>query len=290
MKDKQTVYDVITSRIIQALESDTIPWRQPWKGGAKFGPRNLITEYPYRGINQIMTGCQPYADQRWVTFNQLRKIPGAMVNKGEKATPIVFWMIKDTKDEKTGEKKKIFAARYYNVFNVAQCNLPEEFLQIEKVDDFDPISEAEKVISSYKNAPTLRDGYSHACYIPSVDAIEMPYRGSFKEPERFYATLFHEMTHSTGHASRLNREGITERHYFGDELYSKEELVAEMGAAMLCGVSGIDNSILPHSAAYIRSWLNALKNDSKLVIQAAARAQKACDFILGKTFSQESEE
>ena len=115
----------------------------------------------------------------------------------------------------------------------------------------------------------------------------MPEKETFDGPEEYYSTLFHEFTHSTGHKARLNRPGITETHYFGDEIYSKEELIAEMGAAMLSGVVGIENKTIKNSASYIQSWLGKLKEDKKLVVHAAAAAQKAADFILGKPSKSE---
>jgi antirestriction protein ArdC len=127
-------------------------------------------------------------------------------------------------------------------------------------------------------------------YQPSTDSIRMPERESFDGAAKYYSTLFHEFTHSTGHESRLNRPGIVETHFFGDDVYSKEELVAEMGAAMLCGIVGIENKTIKNSAAYIQAWLSKLRDDKKLVVHAAAAAQKAADFILGRKQQPEEQD
>src|SRR5262249_22501170 len=148
---------------------------------------------------------------------------------------------------------------------------------------FQPIKEAEEVAARYQEQIEVIHGGSRAYYQPSNDWIRMPEKETFDGPEEDYSTLLHEFTHSTGHKSRLNRPGITETHYFGDEIYSKEELIAEMGAAMLSGVVGIENKTIENktiknSASYIQSWLGKLKDDKKLVVHAAAAAQKATDF------------
>lgn len=291
MREKTTVYDVITNRIIQELETGVVPWRKTWNGKQSGMPKNLISERPYRGINVLLTWGQGYQDQRWVTFNQLQKIPGGKVIKGERSTPILFWSVKEVEDKETKEKKDIFSARYYNVFNVEQCELPPEFLDRPELPKVEPIEAGESIVKGYQNPPTILESPGgRAFYRSSTDMVKMPARAQFDKIEEFYATLFHELTHSTGHKSRLNRDGFYESHSFGDENYSKEELVAEMGAAMLCAHSGIENVTLKNSASYIQSWLNVLKADSKAVIHAASKAQKAVDHILGKTFKEEGGE
>ena len=150
---------------------------------------------------------------------------------------------------------------------------------------FQPIEEAEQVATKYQGQIEVIHGGSRAYYQPSNDWIRMPEKETFDDAEEYYSTLFHEFTHSTGHKTRLNRPGITEAHYFGDEIYSKEELIAEMGAAMLSGVVGIENKTIKNSASYIQSWLGKLKEDRKLVVHAAAAAQRAADFILGKPYA-----
>jgi antirestriction protein ArdC len=138
--------------------------------------------------------------------------------------------------------------------------------------------------------PAIKTGLDRAFYSPAGDFVGMPAAEQFRTSEDFYSVLFHELTHSTGHQSRLNRKGVTgtegEWSAFGSTPYAKEELVAEMGAAFLCGQVGIVERTLDNSAAYVASWLQRLKDDRKLVVHAAAQAQKAADFILGRTFEE----
>jgi antirestriction protein ArdC len=164
------------------------------------------------------------------------------------------------------------------VFNFDQVSGIEK-PALEPLPPFTPIAEAEAIATRYQEQIEVMHGGARAYYQPSTDSIRMPEREAFEEPSAYYSTLFHEFTHSTGHKSRLNRPGITETHFFGDEIYSKEELVAEMGAAMLCGIVGIENKT-KNSASYVQSWLGKLRNDKKLVVHAAAAAQNAADFIL----------
>ena len=170
--------------------------------------------------------------------------------------------------------------RYYRVFNLDQVTGIKK-PSLENLPTFQPIKEAEQVATKYQEQIEVMQAGSKAFYQPSNDWIRIPEKETFDGPEAYYSTLFHEFTHSTGHKT-LNRPGITEAHYFGDEIYSKEELIAEMGAAMLSGVVGIENRTIKNSASYIQSWLGKLKEDKKLVVHAAAAAQKAADFILGK--------
>ncbi|WP_260287796.1 zincin-like metallopeptidase domain-containing protein [Peribacillus aracenensis] len=148
----------------------------------------------------------------------------------------------------------------------------------------DPIKEAEKVKGNYFNVPSFNFNSGGAWYRPFEDHINVPPKEDFEDINEYYSTLFHEMIHSTGHQDRLNREGITKHNRFGSKLYSKEELVAELGASMLCGVTGIDNETIDNSASYIDSWLQALKNDKTLIIKASQQAQKASDHIQGSAF------
>ena len=157
--------------------------------------------------------------------------------------------------------------------------------------EHDPIQKAEDIFKGYINCPDYTFKSGKAVYYPLLDKINCPPITDFKIAEEYYSTLFHEMCHSTGHKSRLARAGVTTQGVaFGDEVYSKEELVAEMGSTMLCGVAGIDNSIIENSASYIDSWLRALKKDNRLILQAAAQAQKAADYILGEKREEPTEE
>ena len=280
MKPKQTAIERVTNSIIEKLESGTVPWSRPWKGGASGMPANLVSKKPYRGFNVFALGLQGYGSRFWGTYKQLSE-QGAQVSKGEKSTPIVFWKFnKEEKGEDGSITRNGFGfIRYYNVFNLEQTDgyEPEE----SKPSEWDPIEGAEKVVKEYELGPKIRTGEDRAYYVPARDFINMPEKHLFHTAEGYYATLFHEMGHSTGHENRLNRKTLTDLCPFGSTNYSKEELVAELSAAMLCGFTGIENSVIDNSAAYIAGWLKKLRDDRRLIISAAAQAQKAVDHILG---------
>lgn len=279
-------YEVVTERIVKMLESGTIPWKKSWSEGAGLGDhQNLISQHQYRGINAMVTSAQGYAEPYWLTFKQAAD-HGGTIRKGEKGTPIVYWQF-GTKENSDGEEKRFALARYSTVFNIAQVDGMDSVKALiekkrkQKRIDFSPIAECEKIVASYKGKPAIQHLEQRAYYRPAFDVVNMPVKDSFTSVEEYYAVLFHELAHSTGHQSRLGREGITEKNYFGSHKYSKEELVAEMGAAFLCAKAGINAATEENSAAYIQSWLKVLKNDSKLLMQAASAAQKAADLIQG---------
>ncbi|MEW9673935.1 ArdC family protein [Ammoniphilus sp. 3BR4] len=271
------VYEMVTTKIIQLLEQGVIPWRRPWttRGAAV----NWVTQKPYRGINTMLLDPGEYA-----TFNQIKEV-GGTVKKGAKSHLVVFWKWIEVENEETEEREKVPFLRYYNVFEInTQCEGLKSKQKIEAF-DHDPISEAEKIKEGYRDCPKMFYKPGQAYYVPSLDVIQIPPLEDYKNSAEYYSTMFHEMVHSTGHYNRLNRPGIEKAVAFGSETYSKEELVAEIGAAMLCSVAGIDNSTIENSVAYIGSWLRKLKDDKKLIVQAAAQAQKAADYILGIDFS-----
>jgi antirestriction protein ArdC len=284
-----SVYDLITARVVSLLEAGVAPWRKPW-GGARLWPRNLVSGHHYRGINVFLLACSGYSSPFWLTYKQAQAM-GGHVRKGEKASPIVFWTKLQKADRETGETIELPLLRYYSGFNVAQCEgLPENRIPtLGPVSErpFSPIGECERVVNGMPSAPTIRHGFDHACYVPSLDEVRLPNRGQFDSPESYYTTAFHELGHSTGHASRLNRKGIADVAAFGGDTYSREELVAEMTAAFLSGHCGIENATIENSASYLAGWLKVLREDSRLVVTAAAQAQKAADFILGKTWGDE---
>jgi len=275
MKEKINVYEIVTNKIIEQLEQGVIPWRKPW---TNVNAVNWVTQKPYRGINTMLLQPGEYA-----TFKQIVDA-GGKVKLGEKSQIVVFWKWIDKENEETGKPEKIPFLRYYRVFEI---NTQVEGLQSKRENasfEHNPIEEAEAVVKSYINCPTYSFNSGDAYYLPPMDHINVPPMKDYKNIDEYYCTFFHEMVHSTGHKSRLNRPGIIEKASFGDEIYSKEELVAEMGASMLCAISGIDSSTIQNSASYISSWLRVLKGDSRLVVQAAAQGQKAADYILGTKF------
>lgn len=277
-KAHASVYEIITSRIVEELEKGVVPWRKPWR---TLPPVNLISKKPYRGINVFLLALQGYGSQYWLTFNQAKQL-GGNVRKGEHGTKIVFWKFgtyeTETGDGDTEERKSAFL-RYYTVFNLEQTEglkallaLPPAFF----------IESAEEIVKGMPNPPEFKQDFQ-AAYIPSRDVVMMPSRTAFESQAEYYSTLFHELTHSTGHAKRLAREGFDTPQKFASESYSREELIAEMGSAMLCGVAGIEQSTLANSAAYLKTWIARLKADTKLVIFAASAAQKAADYIRGES-------
>jgi antirestriction protein ArdC len=172
--------------------------------------------------------------------------------------------------------------RYSNVFNLSQTegiNLTASALQEARTNN--RIADCERIVAEMPNRPGLEQS-DKAWYAPGRDVVGMPSIGLFRSSEEYYSTFFHELTHSTGHASRIGRDGFESVQSFGSESYSREELLAEMGAAMLCGVTGIENRTIENSAAYLRTWIERLKADSRLIVTAASAAQKAADYILGK--------
>lgn len=273
-----SVYEVVTEQVIKQLESGVAPWRKPWRTEM---PCNLISQKPYRGINVFMLASQGYASRYWLTFNQAAKLGGS-VKRGEKSSLVTFWHIGQEKTKADGSKTQPFLLRYYRVFNLCQTEGIAEKLGLgESPRPAASIEQCEQIVSAMPNRPAFEQS-DRAWYRPSTDGVGMPARGLFSSVEEYYSTLFHELTHSTGHTSRVGRDGIENLNQFGSDSYSKEELVAEMGAAMLCGVTGIAPATLQNSAAYLKTWIERLKSDSRLLVSAASAAQKAADYIQGK--------
>ena len=281
------VYDLINNKIMELLESGTVPWRKTWNAVSN-QPKNLISKKEYRGINVFMLACMPYSCPYWLTFKQASD-KGGHVRKGEKSTPVIFWKWLDKKEAGSDDADtvsvngKMPMLRYYSVFNLEQIKGIEPPPTAETIiNTFTPIERAEHIIAGMPLRPDIHYGGNQPAYSPVLDYVKMPVRESFESPEEYYSTMFHELTHSTGHAKRVGRKGITEPSYFGSHEYSKCELVAEMGAAFLCGHAGIEQRTIENSAAYIQGWLNSLKGNQKWLVQAAAAAQKASDFILNR--------
>jgi antirestriction protein ArdC len=277
---KKSVADFVTDAIIEKLEAGCIPWRKPWNGSAN-APRNLITKKPYRGINAFILGCSSFDSPWFATFKQIQE-KGGNVKKGTKSIPVVFWSIKEVEDRETGDDKNIPILRYYRVFSLDDVEGIAAPAMEEITREFNPIEEAELIVANMPQRPEIKTGQAKAYYSPALDYVNMPKSELFHSDEEYYSTLFHELSHSTGHSSRLNRSTVTKSAHFGSGEYSKEELIAEMGASFLNAEAGIVSATLDNSAAYIQGWISVLKSkDSRgLVIQAAAAAQKAADFIL----------
>ena len=300
---RPNVCQIVTDRIIESLKKGVIPWEKPWKtptfSGGVF-PRNFHTGKPYRGVNVMLLWSADYSSPFWLTFKQAKEL-GGTVRKGEKSQQIVFYkqlgersQSEDREAEAAATKERVpFVLTYYNVFNVEQC----DGLQVPMINAPDNRGEValdetcEEIVSSWENRPHLileNECERRAYYRPSTDSVHMPVRSRFVDAPHFYSTLFHELVHSTGHESRLSRTfGTT----FGDELYSKEELIAEIGAAFLCAIAGIGNEQTDrNTTAYIQNWVSRLQQDNRLIIQAAASAQRAVDLISSQSSADVNEE
>lgn len=277
------IYESVTMRILECLSNGVVPWRKPW---GVTPPRNLSSGHVYRGINQVLLSCTAFGSPYWVTLNQARQL-GGRIKRGERAAPIVFWKVYE--NEKTnGDIDKRFVLKRFYVFNAEQT----DGLYVPKLQEpraIDPIEDCERIVSSFKEPPTLEHGGNRACYIPSLDKIQVPQRNAFSSAEEYYSTLFHEFIHATGAAKRLNRKGVIDVKGFDSHDYSYEELVAECGSAFLCAQAGIAPKTLDNSAAYIAHWSKALKSDPKWIINAASHAARAADLILGRLGTKEEE-
>ena len=299
-KNRIDLYREITDTIIEKLEAGGLPpWRQPIVTAGDPSPKNLHTQQTYRGVNfwllLLRAWERGYERPLWLTFHQAKQ-RGARVRKAERGTQVIFWKRcegrsqEERSAEKAGREERqanhVFqVVKHYTVFNVSQI----EGLELTPLPGpgeaaFDPIAKAEAVLAGYAGGPETVTGGSRAAYEPKVDRVLMPEPGRFETPESYYATLFHEQVHSTGHSSRLNR-GLGEKLApFGSPDYSKEELVAEVGAVYLCAAAGISQPTLEQTAAYLEGWIGRFRQDKKLIVQAAGQAQRAADLILGVTF------
>lgn len=286
------VFEIVTGQILSYLDNNVIPWKKPWTSKIRF-PRNLVTDKLYRGINVWLLLASSYASPYWLTFNQAKDL-GGTIKKGEKSSIVVFWNFKEVEEvnKDTGEleKKNIPYLKYYRVFNVHQCEgvtCPDR----QEESHEDPITEAEAIIEGYKGRPEIKHGFTKACYNPIEDVVKMPNKSAFVNQNEYFSTLFHECCHGTGHSTRLNRETLSKPAAFGSKDYAREELIAEMGAAYLCGISGIAHATIENSAAYIQGWRgDSISKDSRLVVLAAAQAQRAVNYILGRKDGDDHEE
>ena len=275
------VYEIVTQRIIEKLEAGVAPWRKPWTGSNTLGAHaSFVTRKPYRGINAFLTAVSGFECPYWLTFKQVKDMGGSVI-AGAKATPIVYFN-KGEKENAEGEKSTYAFLRYYSAFNLEQTT-GIEYPKPEKVQgpEFQPIETAQAIVSATQLRSEIRHAGGQAYYSPRLDVITMPIPESFTSAQEYYSTLFHEMTHATGHESRLAR-GLESVAAFGTPDYSKEELVAEMGAAFLCAEAGIANATLDNSAAYLAGWIKVLKGNPKLIVSAAAQGQKAAEYILNR--------
>ncbi len=285
-------YAIVTEKIINLLEQGIVPWRRPWSATGL--PRNIVSKKPYRGVNLFLLSATKYVSPFWLTMKQANELGGS-VRKGEHSQIVVFWKVDQIANSETdsgpenneaGEKRRRrFVLRYYRLFNLEQCELPQAMLdKLPKIEthQHDPIEEAERIIAGMPNPPEIQYAGSKAFYSPITDRITLPPRELFISAAEHFATLAHEMSHAAGAPKRLNRKSITEAAPFGSPTYSFEELVAEFSAAYLCAEAGISPAVLENQAAYIQGWVAKLRTEKRMVVIAAAQAQKAADYILNR--------
>ena len=293
------VYQMVTDRVLEQIEQGIIPWHKPWNA-ATLSEDALAISYtsrkPYSFLNQMLLG----RNGEWLTFNQVKE-RGGNIKKGAHAGIVVFYKqieVKTTKRVKNAEGNEfdkevsstIPVLKYYHVFHIDDCEGIESKIKVEekpKESKVQPIKRAEKIVKDYLKAQPLLKLHNdrpsnRAYYTPMWDEITVPMLSQYKEKEEYYSTLFHEMVHSTGHSTRLNREeGMGNK--FASHAYSREELVAELGSAMLCTNIRIDTEVaFKNSVAYIKGWASKLREDTKAIVWAASRAEKAARYILGE--------
>lgn len=283
------VYQIVTDRIVSQLEQGVIPWRMPWSGGFN-GAVSYTTGRPYSFLNQMLLG----ESGEYLTFNQVKAL-GGNIKKGAKSRLVVFYKplvlkSKDTGDSvssdgKTDEHQRIIPMlRYYHVFHIKDTEGIESKLEQQEERHHDPIAEADSAADEYvsRNAPLrlIITSSNNAFYSPSDDSVTVPELDQYDVKEEFYSTLFHELTHSTMTKERCDRKQPEGFSFFGSHEYSKEELVAEMGAAMSLKRLGIDcEKAFRNSVGYIQSWLKQLRNDRKFVVWAAGKAEQAVKYM-----------
>jgi len=280
-----STYENVTNTIIQKIESGVMPWHKPWQAGNFKHSRPLRSNGEvYRGINTVILWAESmsrgYSNPRWFTFKQINQLGGSVL-KGEKSTEVVYWNFIEKEDADNEDKtRKIPFMRSYRVFNAEQTKgLPEKYLigdspKFQNPDD--RIDHADRFVES--TGANVKHGGNAAFYMPADDFIQMPEFQHFESKEAYYGTITHELTHWTGHKSRVNRD-LANR--FGSGKYAAEELIAELGAAFLCADLEIEPVVREDHASYIANWLTILKGDSKAIFTAAAAAEKAVQYIHG---------
>lgn len=295
------IYEEITQRIINQLEQGIIPWHKPWKTGfsiknsddLKKVAFNRVTKTAYSVLNQmLLSKAGEYA-----SFKQWKDL-GGKIRKGAKAEIVTFWKMLEVVEEDSNNEqiiKKIPFLRYLQVFHIDDVENvePLKFDNIENTITFAPSEQAEEIISNYLSRENIELNYGgdSAYYSPSMDCIQLPNKYQFgKKQGEYYSTTFHELVHSTGAKHRLDR--LTQTAYFGNDDYSKEELVAEIGACGILNMLSIETkSTFKNSVAYIQAWISKLKQDKKLIVSASSKAEKAIDYIInGKIKEQGADE
>ena len=268
----EKVYEILQEKILQKLEEGVIPWKKNWNEGYGF-PKNIISNKAYKGFNHIMLICQGFTSPYWMTFNQIKQLKGRLKEgEGKNYAVITYWKLLKNEDKETGEEKKWPMIRYYRVYNLEQTEgiTPKWDVSV-PIYKNDPIENCEQILAEMKEPAPIIWGMK-PCYIPSKDKIGMPPIDQFKTAGDYYDAYFHEVAHSTKAMQRMNRTNHS---------YAKEELIAEMSSCFLCGMAGIDQTLIDNQASYIQSWVKRIKGeDVKMIVQAASEAQKVSDWLL----------
>ena len=284
---KIDIYKMVTDRIVEELEKGNVPWEWciPWHG-VRSGAFNRISKKSYSLLNQMLLKHNNDDVKDYATYNQWQQL-GGKIRKGEKAEFVVFWKILSKEEiNESGEKvvKNIPILKYYNVFHISQVDGVEPLPQ-EKLQDIEPIVEVDKILNDYisrENIKFEQTASNEAYYSPNRDLIHLPLMEQFKTIEEYYSTLAHEAIHSSMLESRCNRP--QKNMCRNSESYSMEELVAECGSAMILNSLGIETAnSFKNSVAYLKSWISILKNDSKFIVSASSKAEKAARYILGES-------
>ena len=282
---KKDIYKAVTDQILTALDAGVVPWQLPWVKRADI-PRNLLTKKEYSGTNIMMLALtqfrKGYATSAWGTFKQIQ-VAGGKVRKGEKSPAfVIFWQVKDRECKETGKVTSVPFLRRSAVFNLEQADWPDgepDVGQNLPAFEHSALHRCELAVDRWEGKPKIRHGFNQAVYRIKTDSVEMPDLSAFHSVEGYYSTLFHELVHSTGAASRLGRAEVCQRSSLDDEAYAREELVAEFGAAFICAALGVEPDA-NSSPAYIAHWRQYLTAHPQAVVQAAGRAQAAADLIL----------
>jgi antirestriction protein ArdC len=284
----KSVYDMVTDRVIEMIEKDKcLPWCKPWTG-TRTAAFNRISKKPYSLLNQILLGNPDGStSNEWATFKQWSDL-GGKIRKGAKSRFVVFWKINEKmeKNEDGEEVKKTYAIlKYYNVFHISQVEgvepLPDGLNK-----DIEEIPTADELFNLYISREGIafeQTASDKAYYSPSRDLIHLPLKEQFQDMHEYWSTAYHEVVHSSGHPLRLRRLESGAVAAFGSESYSKEELTAELGSAMILNQLGIETpKTFSNSAAYLQNWMNAIREDTHLIVSASSRAEKAVAYILNQ--------
>ena len=285
-----TIYETVTTRILNQLAAGQVPWRKTWKTGL---PKSLTTGREYRGVNILVLGSAEYTSRYWLTFREAQR-QGGHVRNGERATPVIYWKWSTPEElaqraEQTGQENVAPCTPFVSaVFNLEQVEgVPAP------ADDLQPRPEArlavaDQMLEVMPDKPEIVHTLTaQPAYSPRLDRITLPHLSQFESADEYYSTLFHELVHASGAPRRLNRFAEAEGERM--EKYSFEELVAEFGAAFLCGFAGIQNRGTEElQASYIEGWARVFQQDSRVLVRAASAAQRAADYIRGKVAVENS--